>query len=388
MLSLSACHPFNYSHPFPLPAETNLLYLLLDKLQPGEPVEAQSNAAEILAALAQSQVSPLTRNLAEPYFLEVLVERALRQPEGLASAAAAAEAAPAAAATVAEAPASASANGTASKAGAAAAADAAAAAAAPSAEAAAAEAASSYSGGSSSAMMHALNVCIALVEPLPPSPAEQQAAAQGLGMGALPVPAIDAAAEELHAAMRGQAIQCMSKSIDRLVALLEAVDGSRKLPTSYGLLQPPVGLARLKAVELLAALLHSGDEAAGALSWAPALPAGIVRTCAVLLGTWREICVACPHVCAAPCPVATRLPVAAESAVMGTRGVQRSLELFLQYPFNNVLHRHVATLVVAVGRGSPALAEFLVHQCRLLTWLVEAPVEVSLPVCPPACLLV
>ena len=72
--------------------------------------------------------------------------------------------------------------------------------------------------------------------------------------------------------------------------------------------------------------------------------------------------------------------------MIGTRGVQRSLELFLQYPFNNVLHRHVATLVVAVGRGSPALAEFLVHQCRLLTWLVEAPVEVRLRACLPACL--
>jgi serine/threonine-protein phosphatase 6 regulatory subunit 3 len=131
-------------------------------------------------------------------------------------------------------------------------------------------------------MMHALNVCIALVEPLPPSPAEQQAAAQGLGLGALPVPAIDATAAELHAAMRGQAIQCMSKSIDRLVALLEAVDGSRKLPTSYGLLQPPVGLARLKAVELLAALLHSGDEAAGAL-WASGLACPLILLRAEML---------------------------------------------------------------------------------------------------------
>ncbi len=107
-----------------------------------------------------------------------------------------------------------------------------------------------------------LNVCIALVEPLPPTP-EQQAAAQGLGLGQLPPPAIDVAAAEIHAAMRAQAIQCISKSIDRLVALLEAVDADRQLPTSYGLLCPPVGLARLKAVELLAALLHSGDEAAG-----------------------------------------------------------------------------------------------------------------------------
>lgn len=79
-------------------ADTNLLYLLLDKLQPGQPVEAQSNAAEILAALAQSQVSPLTRNLAEPQFLELLVERALRHPAPAAAATAEA-AAPATAGT-------------------------------------------------------------------------------------------------------------------------------------------------------------------------------------------------------------------------------------------------------------------------------------------------
>lgn len=109
-----------------------------------------------------------------------------------------------------------------------------------------------------------LNVCIALVEPLPPTPADQQAAAQAIGLASgMPPPAVDAAAAEVHAAMRAQATQCIARSIDRLVELLEAADQGRQLPTSYGLLQPPVGLPRLKAVELLAALLHSGDEAAG-----------------------------------------------------------------------------------------------------------------------------
>lgn len=60
---------------------------------------------------------------------------------------------------------------------------------------------------------------------------------------------------------------------------------------------------------------------------------------------------------------------------MGTRGVQRSLELFLQFPFNNVLHRHVATLVTAVDQGSPRLAEFLMQDCALLAWLVDTPTE-------------
>ncbi|PSC73252.1 serine threonine-phosphatase 6 regulatory subunit 3-like isoform X1 [Micractinium conductrix] len=310
-------------------SETNLLYLLLDKLQPGQPVEAQSNAAEILAALAQSQVSPLTRNLAEPAFLELLVERALRQPDGDGAAAEGSAAAdPAAAAP--EAAANGNSGGSGSEDGAAAAKgfDAAAAkgdAGAP--EAAAARGGEFRGSSGSSAMMHALAVCIALVEPLPPSPAEQQAAAQGLGLGAMPTPAVDAAAAELHATMRAQATQCIGRSIHRLVALLEAAEPDQALPTSYGLLHPPCGLARLKAVELVAALLHSGDEAA-------------------------------------------------ESAVMGTHGVQRCLELFLQFPFNNVLHRRVGNLVSAVDKGSPALAEFLLRDCALLGWLVDAPLEV------------
>ena len=62
---------------------------------------------------------------------------------------------------------------------------------------------------------------------------------------------------------------------------------------------------------------------------------------------------------------------------MGTRGVQRSMELFLSFPFNNVLHRHVATLVTALDKGSPRLADFLLHDCGLLGWLVDAPVEVG-----------
>ena len=62
---------------------------------------------------------------------------------------------------------------------------------------------------------------------------------------------------------------------------------------------------------------------------------------------------------------------------MGTRGVQRSMELFLAFPFNNVLHRHVATLVTAVDRSSPRLAQFLLQDCNLLDWLVDAPTQVG-----------
>ena len=67
---------------------------------------------------------------------------------------------------------------------------------------------------------------------------------------------------------------------------------------------------------------------------------------------------------------------------MGTRGVQRSMELFLQFPFNNVLHRHVAALVTAVDvRPEGPLTQFLLQDCGLLGWLVDAPFEVRRAAC-------
>lgn len=64
---------------------------------------------------------------------------------------------------------------------------------------------------------------------------------------------------------------------------------------------------------------------------------------------------------------------------MGTRAVQRCMELFLAYPFNNALHRHVATLLLAFEGGSDALLDFLLGECALLHWLATAPEEVGAP---------
>ena len=71
------------------------------------------------------------------------------------------------------------------------------------------------------------------------------------------------------------------------------------------------------------------------------------------------------------------LTCAAENAVIATQGLQQSMALFLRYPFNNVLHRHVATALGAIECGSQRLEAFLLQDCRLLEWLAEAPVEVS-----------
>lgn len=166
-------------------SETRLLYQLLDKLAPDQPVEAQNNAAEILAAIAQSQVSPLTRNLAGPEFIEQLFQRALA-PEG-------------------------------------------------------------------GVVTHALNVCIALLEPLPQ---EQQLPPSQLA-------AADAPSADTQAKLRQQAIKCISQSVGQLVAMLDDAPHAA-LETPFGVVEPPMGSSRLKAVELLAVLMRTGDAVAGA----------------------------------------------------------------------------------------------------------------------------
>lgn len=165
-------------------SDTQLLYQLLDKLQPDQLVEAQNNAAEILAAIAQSQVSPLTRNLASPEFIEQLFQRALA-PEG-------------------------------------------------------------------GVVTHALNVCIALLEPLP---TEQQLPPSQLA-------AADAPSADTQAKVKQQAIKCISQSVGQLVAMLDDAPDTA-LETPFGLVKPPMGSSRLKAVELLAVLMRTGDATAG-----------------------------------------------------------------------------------------------------------------------------
>eukprot|EP00887_Chlorella_sp_A99_P006009 scaffold27.g6009.t1 len=193
----------------------------------------QANAAEILAAVAQSQGSPLTRGLTSPDFLELLCARALAPS-------------PSAAAT------------------------------------------------------HALNVCVALLDPLPSMPGAASGGVDiggggDMGGGMQPDPAV----LETQEVLRAETIRCMSRSIHALVALLEAAPVIAELHTTYGLLRPPV-----------------------------------------------------------------------EAAVMSTRGVQLSMDLLLAAPFNNALHRHVAQLVTAFEVCSADVTRFLLHDCRLLDWLV------------------
>ena len=231
-------------------AGTDLLGLLVQSLGPSAPAEGQANAAEVLAAVARSAASPLTRSMASADFMERLVDAALAPHDGRAA-------------------------------------------------------------------THALNVCIALLEPPPPVDPTIGSATVGANGVA-----------DVHEQLRAEAIRCVAAACDRLVSLLEdTAAGTTELHTSYGLVRTPVGQLRLKAVDLVAALLRTADPGA-------------------------------------------------EAAVMKTAAVQRAMELFVAHPFNNALHGGVAALLTSFEPGTDSLREYLLMEAKLVDWLITAPEQV------------
>jgi hypothetical protein len=106
-------------------------------------------------------------------------------------------------------------------------------------------------------------------------------------------------------------------------------DPAFRQETTYGILLPPLGRARLRAVELLAALLRAGGpQAADALRRADALPA--------------------------------------------------LMRLFEAYPFHNLLHHAFGSVVLALlaRGGDDAAAHLLGSPCRLPEWLARLPRDV------------
>lgn len=58
---------------------TDFMPQLLAVLEPGHSTDAAKHAAEVLAAVARSALSPLARCMAEPNFLQTLLERAFEE---------------------------------------------------------------------------------------------------------------------------------------------------------------------------------------------------------------------------------------------------------------------------------------------------------------------
>lgn len=100
------------------------------------------------------------------------------------------------------------------------------------------------------------------------------------------------------------------------------------LKTTFGELKPPLGSRRWKIVELLSVLASAHG-------------------------------------------------VGVDKALIEAGALEICLQLFTQYPFNNLLHHGVTSLIKACMEGTARMRTHLLKTCGLVTWLANAPPAIA-----------
>ncbi|XP_024382791.1 uncharacterized protein [Physcomitrium patens] len=163
---------------------------------------------------------------------------------------------------------------------------------------------------SKSTLVHSLSVCISLLDPKRAA----SVAAAGLARG-------QHAAEPLSTA-NPETVEGMLQRLGDLLAVLDVSKDEKTLPTTYGQLQPPLGIHRLKIVEFIAVLLRANSE-----------------------GARHEL--------------------------VSSGAIQLVLKLFFDYPFNNMLHHHVESIVTScLESNNQILVDHLFQDCKFLDKLL------------------
>ncbi|KAJ7539347.1 hypothetical protein O6H91_11G088200 [Diphasiastrum complanatum] len=164
---------------------------------------------------------------------------------------------------------------------------------------------------SNSTLIHSLSVCISLLNPK--RPATLAAGGVRVQHALEPAPAANP-----------EIIDGMLQRLGDLLKLLDVSTDDRVLSTTYGELRPPFGINRLKIVEFVAVLLRTNSEA--------------VRQELVRLEAIRTI-----------------------------------LNFFFDYPFNNMLHHHVESIINScMDSNSTVLADNLFKDCDFVSRLLAA----------------
>eukprot|EP00210_Caulerpa_lentillifera_P004026 g3841.t1 len=122
------------------------------------------------------------------------------------------------------------------------------------------------------------------------------------------------------------------KLLDFLPQLVDQLDDqeqeTRSQETPYGELSPPLGQTRLKILEMIEIFVNSNE-----------------------IGNQRL-----------------------QSVLTGPHGLQKCLDLFRKYPFNNILHKHVVSILSAVLKSSSGdLLSFIFRDLKLLDWIRTLP---------------
>ncbi|KAL5565684.1 hypothetical protein UlMin_028848 [Ulmus minor] len=160
---------------------------------------------------------------------------------------------------------------------------------------------------SKSALVHSLSVCISLLDPkrsVASSPLFHSFRGQHMYDSPIPV--------------NPETVNAMLPKLGDLLMLLNVSSDEKLLPTTYGELRPPLGKHRLKIVEFIAVLLRSANETA-------------------------------------------------EKELVNSGTIQRVIDLFFEYPYNNALHHHVESIIMScLESKSDAIVDHLLLECDLI----------------------
>ncbi|KAJ0967624.1 hypothetical protein J5N97_024541 [Dioscorea zingiberensis] len=243
----------NYMDVMQWLADSDLLEMVVDKLNPSMPPEVHANTAEVLWAIIRNAPSALASKLTSPSFIEKIFSHALEDAF------------------------------------------------------------------SKSALVHALSVCISFLDPKRTSPT---VLTHSIRSQHVYDPCIDVNAETVRA---------MLPKLGDLLNILNVSREENILPTTYGELRPPFGKHRLKIVEFISVLLGTGDQGA-------------------------------------------------ENQLITSGAIQKTLDLFFDYPFNNALHHHVESIIVScLESKNVAVVDHLFHDCNLIQKFLQADKNPVLP---------
>ncbi|KAL4200695.1 hypothetical protein AMTRI_Chr02g212500 [Amborella trichopoda] len=164
-----------------------------------------------------------------------------------------------------------------------------------------------------SVLVHSLSVCISLLDPKRTTSVLSGHLHRGQQIY-----------ESSSLAANPETVDGMLQRLGDLLQLLDVSSDEVVLPTTFGKLQPPLGKHRLKIVEFTAVLLMTGSEAS-------------------------------------------------EKEMVNLGAIQRVLNLFFEYPYNNFLHHHVESIIVSClesKRGT--VIEHLLKDCDLVAKILNA----------------
>ncbi|ESW22356.2 hypothetical protein PHAVU_005G134600 [Phaseolus vulgaris] len=166
---------------------------------------------------------------------------------------------------------------------------------------------------SKSSLVNSLSVCVSLLDPKRSaisSPLFHSFRSQHMYEPPIPV--------------NPDTIGAMLPKLGELLTLLNVSSDEKVLPTTYGELRPPLGKHRLKIVEFIAVLLKTGNEVA-------------------------------------------------EKDMVNSGTIQRVIDLFFEYPYNNSLHHHVESIILScLESKSDAIVDHLLRECDLIGRFLQA----------------